>query len=108
MPHVFGSFVCLSAAHLRISLGDGSRLLLNVSQVVPHDLSDILGLGLDLNVFAESEVGKLDVAVFAYDQVVRFQITVNVVHIMHTFNGQDRLGNVESRHVLTENVFLHK
>ena len=56
----------------------------------------------------EAEVAQLDVPVLPNDEVVRLQITMNVVQVVHAFDGQDGLSDVELRHLFAEYVFLHQ
>ena len=56
MTDVLGSLVHLSTTHVRIPLRHSIALLLQVCQIVAHDLCQVLRFGLDFGVFAKTEV----------------------------------------------------
>ena len=58
--------------------------------------------------FAKSEVSQFDVPMLVEENIIRFQISVNVVHFVHGFDGKDGLGNIESTFLLRKHILAHQ
>lgn len=58
--------------------------------------------------FTESEISKFYVSLFVQQNVVRFQISMDVVVLVDRFNCTDGLSDVESRLLLSQNVLAHE
>lgn len=62
----------------------------------------------NLGMLAEAKVCEFDVAVLVQQNVVWFQVSVDVVVLVYWLNGQNQLSNVESRVFLGKNVLAHE
>lgn len=105
VSHILGSFVGLHSSQIRVP---SHRLFGNVAQVISHLLINVFTLRLDFYVLAQTEVAQLDVSILTNYEIVRFEVPMYVIQIVHTFNGEDGLSNIEPGHVLTQDVFLHQ
>jgi hypothetical protein len=57
-------------------------------------------------VFAESKISKFEVPVGADENVIRFDVAMNVVHFVHIFQSKDQFCHIEASFCLCENVFF--
>lgn len=62
----------------------------------------------DLCMFAQSKIRQFDMSLRIYQYVVRFQVTMNIVQLMHTIQCQQYLSNVKPRLFLRKDVFFHE
>ena len=58
--------------------------------------------------FAKSEICELNVAIFIKQNIVRLQISVNIIQIMNGLDCQYELSNIESALFLAENILTHE
>ncbi len=57
---------------------------------------------------AKAKVAELDVSIFVDEQVIRFQVPMDVVQIVHAFYCQHRLRSVKPRFLFAQNVLSHQ
>ncbi len=56
--------------------------------------------------FAESEVGEFEMSICRDENIVRFDVPVNVVHLVHFLNGNYQLSDIETRLCFSESVLF--
>jgi hypothetical protein len=62
----------------------------------------------DLGMLAKAEVGKLDMAVLIEKDVIRFQVSMDVVNLVNSFDRKNRLSDVEAGFVFCENILSNQ
>jgi hypothetical protein len=57
---------------------------------------------------AKAEVGKLDMAILIEQDVIRFQVSMDVVNLVDSFDRKNRLSDVKAALVFCENIFSNQ
>ena len=61
---------------------------------------------LKIYLFAESEVSEFEMPICRDENIIRFYVSVNVVHLVHLLNGNYQLSDIETRFCFSEDVFF--
>ena len=61
-----------------------------------------------LIIFAQAKIGQFDMSLSINQNIIGFEITMDVIDFVDALDGQDQLGDVELGFMLREDVFFHK
>ena len=59
-------------------------------------------------IFAESKIADFNVTSFIKENVIRLDISMDVVRLVDVFNGENHFSNVKSGLILRKDIFLDK
>lgn len=59
-------------------------------------------------IFAKSEISKFKMSLMVYQNVVWFDITVNIIHLMHILQSKNQFCHIETSVVFTKDITLDK